>query len=82
MSLLMNWYQLFRSNNFFHFRDCPKSIILEKIDEKRSATKNEREFNDTVSKEYPSLPEIYKNIGRNEKCPCGSGLKFKKCHGK
>lgn len=19
-------------------------------------------------------------IGRNEKCPCGSGLKFKKCH--
>ena len=22
-----------------------------------------------------------KGIGRNEKCPCGSGLKFKKCHG-
>lgn len=22
-----------------------------------------------------------KDIGRNEKCPCGSGLKFKKCHG-
>jgi len=21
-------------------------------------------------------------IGRNEKCPCGSGLKFKKCHGR
>lgn len=21
-------------------------------------------------------------IGRNEKCPCGSGLKYKKCHGK
>jgi uncharacterized protein YecA (UPF0149 family) len=20
-------------------------------------------------------------IGRNEKCPCGSGMKFKKCHG-
>ena len=20
-------------------------------------------------------------IGRNEKCPCGSGLKYKKCHG-
>jgi len=33
-------------------------------------------------KEYPTLPEIYKNTGRNEKCPCGSGLKFKKCHGK
>ncbi|MEO0293161.1 MAG: preprotein translocase subunit SecA [candidate division WOR-3 bacterium] len=23
-----------------------------------------------------------KDIGRNEKCPCGSGNKFKKCHGK
>ncbi|KAA1284110.1 MAG: hypothetical protein EGP03_00180 [SAR202 cluster bacterium] len=20
-------------------------------------------------------------IGRNEKCPCGSGMKYKKCHG-
>ena len=24
--------------------------------------------------------ENYNNIGRNEKCPCGSGKKFKKCH--
>jgi preprotein translocase subunit SecA len=23
-----------------------------------------------------------KNIGRNDPCPCGSGLKYKKCHGK
>lgn len=23
-----------------------------------------------------------KKIGRNEKCPCGSGLKYKKCHGR
>jgi hypothetical protein len=21
-------------------------------------------------------------VGRNEPCPCGSGLKFKKCHGR
>lgn len=24
----------------------------------------------------------YKNVGRNDLCPCGSGKKFKKCHGK
>ena len=24
----------------------------------------------------------YKKTGRNEKCPCGSGKKFKHCHGK
>ena len=23
----------------------------------------------------------YPKIGRNEPCPCGSGKKFKKCHG-
>jgi hypothetical protein len=25
--------------------------------------------------------ERYKKIGRNEPCPCGSGIKFKHCHG-
>ena len=23
----------------------------------------------------------FKKVGRNEKCPCGSGKKFKHCHG-
>jgi uncharacterized protein YecA (UPF0149 family) len=23
-----------------------------------------------------------KKVGRNEPCPCGSGFKFKRCHGK
>lgn len=23
----------------------------------------------------------YENVGRNESCPCGSGKKFKRCHG-
>ena len=25
--------------------------------------------------------DAYANVGRNEACPCGSGKKFKKCHG-
>jgi preprotein translocase subunit SecA len=25
--------------------------------------------------------DAYANVGRNEPCPCGSGSKFKKCHG-
>jgi preprotein translocase subunit SecA len=28
------------------------------------------------------LSNQYKNISRNDPCPCGSGKKFKKCHGK
>lgn len=27
------------------------------------------------------LGNKYKNVGRNDACPCGSGKKFKKCHG-
>lgn len=25
-------------------------------------------------------PEVFKGVGRNEPCPCRSGLKFKNCH--
>ena len=31
----------------------------------------------------PKLPTVKfegRKIGRNERCPCGSGKKFKKCH--
>jgi preprotein translocase subunit SecA len=24
---------------------------------------------------------VYAGVGRNDPCPCGSGKKFKKCHG-
>jgi preprotein translocase subunit SecA len=26
-------------------------------------------------------PVDWSNVGRNDPCPCGSGKKFKKCHG-
>jgi preprotein translocase subunit SecA len=29
-----------------------------------------------------SKPETWANTGRNELCPCGSGKKFKHCHGR
>ncbi|MDD7909310.1 preprotein translocase subunit SecA [Pseudovibrio exalbescens] len=29
----------------------------------------------------PSNPETWGKVGRNEPCPCGSGKKFKHCHG-
>ena len=28
-----------------------------------------------------AVPDQFKNVGRNDPCPCGSGKKFKKCHG-
>ncbi|HET7648858.1 MAG TPA: preprotein translocase subunit SecA [Gaiellaceae bacterium] len=29
----------------------------------------------------PKVNSEYENVGRNDPCPCGSGKKFKKCHG-
>ena len=36
---------------------------------------------DPVSKEQPFIREGHK-VGRNDPCPCGSGKKYKQCHGK
>ncbi|PHS79605.1 MAG: preprotein translocase subunit SecA [Rhodospirillaceae bacterium] len=30
----------------------------------------------------PENPETWGRVGRNETCPCGSGKKYKQCHGK
>jgi preprotein translocase subunit SecA len=30
----------------------------------------------------PNDPSTWGRVGRNEACPCGSGLKYKHCHGK
>jgi len=30
----------------------------------------------------PSDPTSWGKVGRNEPCPCGSGKKFKHCHGR
>ena len=33
-------------------------------------------------KEKPMPLHVEKKIGRNDPCPCGSGKKYKQCHGK
>lgn len=38
--------------------------------------------NDSAVKGPAPLDERFKKAGRNDPCPCGSGKKFKKCHGK
>jgi len=36
-------------------------------------------FDKFHTEESVCLREEYKNVGRNELCPCGSGKKYKKC---
>lgn len=37
---------------------------------------------DTQVKQKPQPIKVEKQVGRNDPCPCGSGKKFKHCHGK
>ena len=43
------------------------------------------EGTDSVNEEGEALPQTYtreeRKVGRNEPCPCGSGKKYKQCHG-
>ena len=36
----------------------------------------------TAAQRDPKDPSTWGRVGRNEKCPCGSGKKYKQCHGK
>ena len=36
----------------------------------------------TQEKQKPQPVKVEKKVGRNEPCPCGSGKKFKQCHGR
>ncbi len=38
--------------------------------------------NDGSNARNPDDPDSWGRVGRNEPCPCGSGLKYKHCHGK
>jgi preprotein translocase subunit SecA len=54
----------------------------------RSQMKEERgdmlsqAHSDTQEKEKPQPVRVEKKVGRNDPCPCGSGKKYKHCHGK
>ena len=39
------------------------------------------ESGEAVSLAKSTVSDEYANVGRNDECPCGSGKKFKKCHG-
>ena len=38
--------------------------------------------NQTQERSRPQPVHVEKKVGRNDPCPCGSGKKYKNCHGK
>jgi uncharacterized protein YecA (UPF0149 family) len=39
------------------------------------------EIEDTRQSIMPTLPRVERKIGRNDPCYCGSGFKYRHCHG-
>ena len=51
-------------------------------DEMRYANAALAPADDAAQPRDPNRPETWGKVGRNEDCPCGSGKKYKHCHGR
>ncbi|MFM1515348.1 preprotein translocase subunit SecA [Helcococcus ovis] len=50
--------------------------------EREKVAKAERESLEGAADETPRQRTVSRKVGRNDLCPCGSGKKYKNCHGK
>ncbi len=64
--------------NFFHHVDEP---MREMVDLMRRGEYASDVMDSIAKSDQPYLAEL-KHAGRNDPCPCGSGAKFKVCHGR
>ncbi len=62
---------------FFGHADKPMRIMAELIRANRPAS----EVMAVLARDERDLRARFASAGRNDLCPCGSGVKFKKCHG-
>ena len=62
--------------NFFGHVDPYMKAMTQLLSQRRAPA----ELMDLIARQEQATS--LKNAGRNDPCPCGSGLKFKRCHGK
>jgi preprotein translocase subunit SecA len=58
----------------------PKKLDRSRLKEERSDLLSQANAN-TQEKQKPMPVKVEKKVGRNDPCPCGSGKKYKNCHG-
>ena len=64
-------------------RTMMKAQIHEQEREKEVESRTTAEQNIAAQSQAVAQQDpIFKGVGRNDKCPCGSGKKFKNCHGR
>jgi uncharacterized protein len=64
--------------SFFNHADRSLKILAGLIHRGLPATK----IMALLAQEEAQQAEVFSQVGRNAPCPCGSGVKFKKCHGR
>ena len=58
-------------------------ILTEKMNRKPEMTMEKKEFSLSQSPvKTPAAVNKFPKVGRNDPCPCGSGKKYKYCHGR
>ena len=63
---------------FFHHVDQPMRFMSEALRRNRAPS----EIMQVYAANDKRLQELFAKTGRNDPCPCGSGKKFKQCHGR
>jgi|TARA_Y100000389_G_scaffold33211_1_gene28256 preprotein translocase subunit SecA len=58
------------------------TLGIKKSSNNKQSNNQPRKLNIDPSERDPNDPSSWGNIGRNQSCPCGSGKKYKQCHGK
>jgi len=67
------------------FSDAILSLAAVEAAIQMAAEESPEDYDDGLPDEDEAAPQTvttpYRDVGRNDPCPCGSGMKFKKCHG-
>ena len=77
-------YELF-DNLLAHIDEQITTYLLKaevRQNSERKQVADKVQTNEDKSQPKKSQPKRVKKIGRNDPCPCGSGRKYKQCHGK
>ena len=56
--------------------------IEEKVEKISNVTYTHPNEDGSISQEGDALVAVVPKVGRNDPCPCGSGKKYKTCHGR
>ncbi|HBX52143.1 MAG TPA: preprotein translocase subunit SecA [Bacteroidales bacterium] len=78
-SILMKGHIPIQDSSQVQEAKTPRKLDLSKMETSRNET---MATNSDAQNQRTQPVKVEKKVGRNEPCPCGSGKKYKNCHGK